>query len=209
MTKKVLLQHCNESDVNAVRSLLGLLAAYLREPWIVVLEGAHDLALVRLADGETRVPIPATGAPTPIPCVQHPRRYAGHAINHPFRAADLLTVLNEHSERARTSAATPAANARVASDAALELLHWPADFVRWPAPFRRMAAALTCAARPASALAAATGCTARQVQAFARAGIDAGFVVARSLADGEVVTRVEPSGVAGLYSRVRARMGLA
>lgn len=217
MTRKLLLIGCHDTDVNAVRSLLGLLAAYLREPWRVVLEGEYDLGIVRLTDAETRLAPAPPGSPPLIPCMMHPRRHPGTALNHPFRAADLLTTLNEFSDRlgTRRAAMASVASGRIGDDAVLELSHWPVDFLQWSPEHRRIAAALARGAQPVASLAPYAGVSKTQVVSFARLGGEGGFVIAHLRASGEG-SSLRPSTtarVATLYTsfvaRVRERLGLA
>lgn len=132
-----------DKDVEALRSLLGLLDKYLRRRWEVVewIDASADAILVNLDHPRSE---PAPTGPYRIGCAAKPSLRSGGCIHRPLRAAEVLAVLNEITQARQASPSS------VDETCPHRLLAWPSDLDVWPHDARRVMAAIT--ARPASAL---------------------------------------------------------
>lgn len=142
LRRRIACVHFSEDDLNALRSLLGLLDPYLKQEWEVCAPGEADLVLARLDQADVT---PDTPADKPvIACVRRPRQHASPAVHRPLRASEILTVLNEFDEPAADAAATPSpAQTGATAVQAWRLGFWPAEFETFPPAWRQVMAALS------------------------------------------------------------------
>jgi hypothetical protein len=127
-----------EEERASLRSLLKLLAPYLRSSWELIDGEAGDLHLFRLDGGAVR---PPSNARRWRGCALHPRTFGSGVLHRPLRAAELLTLLNETS--AEASASPAASREAEAASTSFRLLCWPLDFEQGPMLRIHLLAALT------------------------------------------------------------------
>jgi DNA-binding transcriptional ArsR family regulator len=148
------------AELDALRSLLGLLQPYLRQPWEISDAATADVVLVNLDQpgGVARV----TGANV-VGCAQRPRLHPAGTVHRPLRVPELLALLTDVGER------TPQApGAAQASEPAIEwrygLRSWPLDFLDWPRPAWRVLAILTRARHSVGEIAERAGLSPSEVE---------------------------------------------
>lgn len=150
--------HFSEDDVNALRSLLGLLDPYLKQEWEVAAPERAHLVLARVDNADDG--IDAFGGTPVIACVRRPRQLDAPAIHRPLRASEILTVLNEYGETAADVAASPSpspAQAGKGAARAWRLGFWPLEFETLPPAWRQVMAALSARSMTREQLALCTG----------------------------------------------------
>lgn len=149
LQRRVACVEFGADDINALRSLLGLLDPYLKHAWAVGNAEQADLLLVRL-DGAHSPPAWPDGRTT-VGVARRPREHPSPTIHRPLRASEILAVLNEAEEAVVADVSPPAAEP--APDAqAWRLDFWPLDFETCPRPWRRVMAALSARAMTADDL---------------------------------------------------------
>lgn len=125
-------------DVDALRSLLGLLRDYLRQPCLVVDDEPSDLVFVDL-DHAVGEPDATPGARV-VGCAVKPRLRARGTIHRPFRAAEVLAVLSELTAGGTDVAAGTAAGE--GGEWRYRLRLWPLGFEQWPRESWKVMAAI-------------------------------------------------------------------
>lgn len=137
------------TDVEVLRSLLGLLDPYLRSHWRIVerVGAGVDLVLVNL-DHPHPVP-PPQGLPR-VDCTARVREHRGRCIHRPLRASEVLAVLNGAGEQAGIGVAVP-------DGTAVRLRAWPPDPAAWEAEALQVMAALTSRIATPAQIAGLTG----------------------------------------------------
>lgn len=129
-----------ESEVEALRSLLRLLAPHLRRPCDVVPASADGVALL-LVNLDHPEPQPPPLGPRCVGCAVKPRLKPVGCIHRPLRAAELLALLSEAAP-----APTPALPIAAAPDVPalhFRLRAWPLDLTDWSPRHWRALATIT------------------------------------------------------------------
>lgn len=141
-------------EVNALRSLLGLLDPYLRQDWEITDPDQADLVLARVDDVDDAGGI--AGDKPLVGCARRPREHASPSIHRPLRASEILTVLNEFGEPDEDGddAAMPE---DTRADAPWRLTFWPLDYEAYPPAWHQALAALTARTMSTRELVACTG----------------------------------------------------
>jgi len=129
----------SQAEVEALRSLLGLLATYLRHPWEVGVDAtAAAIVLVNLDHPE---PTPVLAPGRLVGCAVKPRLKPAGCIHRPLRAAEILALLSEPvaaSAPRGTAESEPVHAAR-----RYRLSAWPLDFTSWSRDAWRVLGAMT------------------------------------------------------------------
>lgn len=141
-------------EINSLRSLLGLLAPYLKHAWEVGPVDRADLVLVKRDSDDAPSPVPE--GVTIIGCARRPRQHASPTIHRPLRASEVLAVLNEFEEDADHQAGVPTPPPAPSAQA-WRLAYWPLDFETFPSTWWRVLAALSGQARTRDELVRCTG----------------------------------------------------
>lgn len=190
------------NEVDALRSLLGLLAPYVKRRCLVVDENEADLTLVNLDSA----PLPsATAAAAPVVgCALRPREHAKGTIHRPLRAAQVLAVLSE-------IAAAGDGRQEPAEDPTLlwrfRLHGWPLDFAALPRSWWRIYASLAGETRSVAEISTHVGLVAGEVERAVRMLGQRGLIertVDRVVTTGRAQTR---RGWRDLASRVGLLLG--
>ena len=129
-------RHFDRDEVASLRSLLSLLAPYLKAEWQVVDGDDADLVLVRLDAPAQTIERNVRGGPRAIACVRRPREALVPAIHRPLRAYEILTVLNEAGRSVQPQPSV-LQEGQVAA-----LAYWPIEFEDWPSAWSRVLAAI-------------------------------------------------------------------
>ncbi len=145
-------------ELASLRSLLNLLATYLRDQWEVADASVADVVLVRADEGGDAASAPP-GAIV-VPCARKPRALGGNAIHRPLRTYELLKVLNELAEAPEA----PRVEAFVGENL-VALSHWPLEFTQWRESWIAVLAAISAAPRAPSEVASLTGVAIDEVRA--------------------------------------------
>lgn len=128
---KIVCLNFTRDEVDALRSLLGLLRSYLKQPWVVATEPPGDLYFLNL-DASTGV-FPAHD-PTMriVGCALRPRMQRKGTLHRPLRVAEVLAILTDLSgEYSGISVGAERMEWRFRLRAwPLELEHWPAESAR-------------------------------------------------------------------------------
>lgn len=132
------------AEVDALRSLVGLLRPYLKGSWVVAPDGPGDVYFLNLDvdPGE----LPECSADTRIVgCALRPRMHRKGALHRPLRVSEVLAVLSEMSaevQTARTDRREPHG-----IEWRFRLRAWPLEFDQWPREWCRILADITRHAR--------------------------------------------------------------
>lgn len=138
-------------EVDALRSLLGLLRPYLKRPWAVATDGPADVYFLNLDldPGELPERCPDTRV---VGCARQPRLHRKGTLHRPLRVSEVLAVLSEMP----AGAATRSSNRHEPHGVEwrYRLRAWPLEFDQWPREWCRILADITRQARPLAEIAA-------------------------------------------------------
>lgn len=219
----------DEADLAVLRSLLGLMQGHLQWRWQVDSAGPAALLLVNL-DALVVSALPRAGRR--VDCSQRPYSHGPGVLHRPFRATQLLRLLQELEQAApadasgsgrapNVAAAMPAAAPAAAGPTmAYRLAAWPLDWQDWPESCWPLLAMLAASARTVVALRQESGMAAATVDQCLRRLLAAGLLqpqpapVAVPVADlGDMAAaRARPrrdGGWARLSARLARALGLA
>lgn len=146
------------NEVDALRSLLGLLAPYVKRPCLVVDEIDADLTLVNL-DAVPRRPAAGSVPARVVGCALRPRDHDKGTIYRPLRASQVLAVL---SDAATSGGGEPADERTILWR--FRLHGWPLDFSALPHRWWRIYASMADEARSVAEISAHTELAAGEVE---------------------------------------------
>lgn len=127
-------------EVDALRSLLGLLRPYLKRPWAVATDGPADVYFLNLDldPGE----LPECGPDTRVVgCARQPRMHRKGTLHRPLRVSEVLAVLSEMPVGMATSSRGKHEPHGV--EWRFRLRAWPLEFDQWPREWCRILADIT------------------------------------------------------------------
>lgn len=156
---RIVCPNFSHDEVDALRSLVGLLRPYLKHVWLVEEGDRGDVCFVNLDSADSR--IPATDDQRVIGCSLRPRLHAQGTIHRPLRVPEMLAVLSD--------VATAHAAERTSTSAAQDLTYryrlraWPIGFERWQKPWWFVLAAIAQAEHTVEEIAERTGVPLRDV----------------------------------------------
>ncbi len=137
-TLRIRCHRFSREDVDGLRSLLGLLGSYLKQPCTVIDAGPADLVFVNLDD-------PAAGAEASdacvVGCALKPRLKAAGSIHRPFRAAEVLAVLSEVAVSSDSEGRDGLEDE--GNEWRYRLRCWPVEFAHWSRESWRVMATIT------------------------------------------------------------------
>lgn len=148
----------SQAELDALRSLLGLVRPYLRQHWEITPASEADVVLCN---------VDQPGAVKPrgghvVGCAQKPRLHPAGTIHRPLRVPELLAVLTEAGAR------VPAAPLEELAEGGVEWSHslhaWPLDFESWPRPWWRVLALLSRGRHRVPEIAERTGLAVAEVE---------------------------------------------
>lgn len=194
-SRRLAHMHFAIDEVASLRSLLSLLAPYLKSDWQVVEDGDADVVLMRL---DAPRPTTESGNSRRVACVRRPRDAQGPAIHRPLRAAEILALLNE------MEASENAARAALEIERAVVLAYWPTEFEEWPPAWTRVLASIVRTPRSAAQICAATGVNKIEV---GNCLAELQRIDALTFAAGQVATAEPATGLRNLIRRVGRKLG--
>lgn len=156
--------HADELD--ALRSILGLLKPYLKHPWQVGAETADasappDLYLINLDQPGAPARLP-DDAPHLVGCSSRPRHHAPGTLHRPLRPPQILALLSDAGSRARGERRY--ADAAASLEWSYRLAAWPRDLGDWPRDWWRVMASIAAEPLPLSRIAERTELPSRYVE---------------------------------------------
>lgn len=151
-SQRIACLNFSREEVDALRSLVGLLRPYLKQPWVVVGErSSGDLHFVNL-DMDSDGAAAAGHARRIVGCSLRPRIHPKGTIHRPLRVPEVLAVLSEASAGVRIDA--PDARESHGIEWSFRLRAWPTDFEQLPRAWWRVLACAMYEPRRAAEIAA-------------------------------------------------------
>ena len=124
---RIACHNLSPSEIDALRSLIGLVRPYLKQHWEIApsREKEADLVIInRDVPGVEGVPREAMV----VGCATRPRTFTGRTIHRPFRVPEILAVLSECGEQRKPTTA----DEQVVDAYQYRLIAWPLGFETLP-----------------------------------------------------------------------------
>lgn len=211
----------DQAEVAVLGSLLGLMQGHLAWRWQLAASGPADLLLHNL-DALVTTPLPVAGRR--VGCSQRPYSHGPDVLHRPFRAAQLLRLLQALEQAAghgadavqSRHAAGPGTGAP-ATTMAYRLLAWPLEWRHWPEASWPLLAMLAAAPHTVQALRLGSGMAAPHVDRCLQRLLAAGLLAPEPVpaaASGLTMAAPAPDtasrgGWARLSARLARALGLA
>lgn len=149
------------AELDALRSLMGLLQPYLNQPWEITDAARAEVVLVNLDHpGDFSLP----NGTTVVGCAQRPRLHPAGTLHRPLRVPEMLALLTDVGARTQHRAPQHAESGEPAIEWRYGLRSWPLDFLQWPKPAWRVLAIITRARHSASEIAERAGLSLSEVE---------------------------------------------
>ena len=199
-------------EVGALRSILGLLKPYLKQPWEVDvgmpdMQSWPDVCLINV-DQPGAPTVPPGSAPRVVGCSSRPRHHPQGTLHRPLRPPEILALLSEAGGRARGGRRHTHVSSSL--EWSYRLVAWPRDLGDWPKSWWRVMASVSAEPLPLPRIAERTELPSRYVELCLERLRTAGLVeriprVRETSALHEPQERRRWSGLAG---RILHRFGL-
>lgn len=189
-------------EVDALRSLLGLLRPYLKTDWRVV-SGCADVYFVNL-DTEP-CELPDTAGSLVVGCALRPREHRKNTIHRPLRTSAVLAVLSQFAED--SSAAPVRATRAQGVEWSYRLRAWPLEFCEWPREWGRILATIARQPRTLSEIATRTDLAQAEVERCIAVLTRLDLVDRVAERNAPVAAMGRPAGWRGLARRVGQVLG--
>jgi hypothetical protein len=156
---RIVCPNFSNDEVDALRSLVGLLRPYLKHVWLVEESDRGDVCFVNLDAAATHLPI--AHDMRVVGCSLRPRLHAQGTIHRPLRVPEILAVLSDVA----TARAGEGTSASATQDITYRyrLRAWPIGFERWQKPWWFVLAAIAHAEHTVEEIAERTGVPMRDV----------------------------------------------
>jgi hypothetical protein len=156
---RIVCPNFSHDEVDALRSLVGLLRPYLKHAWLVEEGDRGEVCFVNLDAATARLPV-AHGMRV-VGCSLRPRLHAQGTLHRPLRVPEILAVLSDvataHAAEGTSASATQDITYRY------RLRAWPIGFERWQKPWWFVLAAIAHAEHTVEEIAERTGVPMRDV----------------------------------------------
>lgn len=163
---KISCDNFTREEVDALKSLIGLLKPYLKRPFTVVGDAAADVRFVNLDAGRTTTSFDAASPMNIVRCAARPRMHGAGTLHLPWRVSEVLAVLSEASSEADAGRLGDSASAQMGVEWSFRLRAWPLNFERLPKACWSVLATMLRKPLTVAQIAARTGLEAMEVGGY-------------------------------------------